>query len=106
VISELCDRVMIMYLGKDVESAPATELFSNPKHPYTIGLLHSVPELGKGKAQELQAIEGAVPSLTARPSGCPFHPRCPKFIPGVCDVELPPQVEVAPGHHVRCHLFT
>ncbi|MCC6454522.1 MAG: ABC transporter ATP-binding protein [Caldilineaceae bacterium] len=105
VISELCDRVMIMYLGKDVESAPAVELFSNPKHPYTIGLLNSVPELGHGKAQMLEAIEGSVPSLTARPSGCPFHTRCPKFIPNVCDVELPPQVEVAPDHYVRCHLY-
>ena len=106
VISELCDRVMIMYLGKDVESAPATELFSNPKHPYTIGLLHSVPELGKGKTQMLEAIEGAVPSLTARPAGCPFHTRCPKFMPGVCDVELPPQVVVGPDHQVRCHLYS
>jgi peptide/nickel transport system ATP-binding protein len=105
VISELCDRVMIMYLGKDVESAPAGELFNNPKHPYTVGLLNSVPELGHGKAQMLEAIEGSVPSLTARPSGCPFHTRCPKFIPNVCDVELPPQVEVAPDHYVRCHLY-
>lgn len=105
VISELCDRVMIMYLGKDVESAPAGELFQNPKHPYTIGLLRSVPELGHGKEQTLDAIEGTVPSLTARPSGCPFHPRCPKFIANVCDRELPPQVEVAPDHYVRCHLY-
>jgi peptide/nickel transport system ATP-binding protein len=105
VISELCDRVMIMYLGKDVESAPAVELFRNPKHPYTVGLLHSVPELGYGKEQTLDAIEGSVPNLTARPSGCPFHPRCPKFMPNLCDVEFPPLVEVGPDHHVRCHLY-
>jgi peptide/nickel transport system ATP-binding protein len=105
VISELCDRVMIMYLGKDVESAPARELFRDPKHPYTVGLLHSVPELGHGKAQTLAAIEGAVPSLTARPSGCPFHPRCPKFMANRCEVTSPPLVEVAPEHYVRCHLY-
>jgi peptide/nickel transport system ATP-binding protein len=105
VISELCDRVMIMYLGKDVESAPARELFRNPKHPYTVGLLHSVPELGHGKTQTLDAIEGAVPSLTARPAGCPFHPRCPKFMANLCEVTPPPLVEVAPEHYVRCHLY-
>jgi peptide/nickel transport system ATP-binding protein len=105
VISELCDRVMIMYLGKDVESAPAHELFCNPKHPYTVGLLRSVPELGKGRTQAIEAIEGAVPNLAARPAGCPFHPRCPQFIANLCDVTLPPLVEVASGHKVRCHLY-
>lgn len=105
VISELCDRVMIMYLGKDVESAPAEELFRNPKHPYTIGLLESVPELGEGRAQEIAPITGSVPRPYNRPQGCPFHPRCPKFMPGVCDVQQPPHVEVGPQHRVRCHLY-
>ncbi len=105
VISELCDRVMIMYLGRDVESAPASELFRNPKHPYTVGLLNSVPELGGGKTQSLDAIEGSVPSPYDRPSGCPFHTRCPDFMPGICDVTYPPQVEVATDHKVRCHLY-
>ncbi|MEZ4835118.1 MAG: ABC transporter ATP-binding protein [Caldilineaceae bacterium] len=105
VISELCDRVMIMYLGKDVESAPARELFRNPKHPYTVGLLRSVPELGEGRAQEIAPITGSVPSPYRRPSGCPFHPRCPEFMPGTCDVDYPPQVEVSSGHRVRCHLY-
>ncbi len=106
VISELCDRVMIMYLGRDVESAPARELFRNPKHPYTVGLLHSVPELGHGKSQTLAAIDGAVPSLTARPSGCPFHTRCSQFIAGTCEVIEPPLIQVGPDHYVRCHLYT
>lgn len=105
VISELCDRVMIMYLGRDVESAPAAELFHNPKHPYTAGLLSSVPQLGGGKDQELTAITGSVPSPYDRPAGCTFHPRCPKFMPGVCDRSAPPQVEVGPNHLVRCHLY-
>ncbi|MEM7134806.1 MAG: ABC transporter ATP-binding protein [Chloroflexota bacterium] len=106
VISELCDRVMVMYLGKDVESAPADELFRNPKHPYTKGLLRSVPELGKGHTQDIDPIAGTVPNPYQRPSGCPFHPRCPEFMPEVCDVHYPPQVEVGYGHRVRCHLYT
>ena len=105
VISELCDRVMIMYLGKDVESAPADVIFRDPKHPYTVGLLRSVPELGEGHTQELDPITGSVPSPYRRPTGCPFHPRCPEFIPDVCDVDLPPQIELAGGHRVRCHLY-
>ncbi len=105
VISELCDRVMIMYLGKDVESAPARKLFNNPKHPYTVGLLRSVPELGEGHQQEIEPIAGSVPGPYQRPSGCSFHPRCPEFMPGICDVEYPPQVEVAREHRVRCHLY-
>ena len=106
VISELCDRVMIMYLGKDVENAPARELFRNPKHPYTMGLLRSVPQLGWGKSQEIEAISGMVPSPYNRPSGCAFHTRCPKFMPGVCDKIEPTQVTVGPNHSVRCHLYT
>jgi len=105
VISELCDRVMIMYLGKDVESAPAGELFRNPKHPYTKGLLNSVPQLGGGKSQEIVAITGTVPSPHDRPTGCFFHPRCPDFMPGVCDQSEPPQIIVGPNHSVRCHLY-
>ncbi|MEZ4866628.1 MAG: ABC transporter ATP-binding protein [Caldilineaceae bacterium] len=105
VISELCDRVLIMYLGVAMESAPARELFRNPKHPYTIGLLRSVPQLGSGNAQEIAAIEGAVPSPYERSTGCPFHPRCPEFMAGTCDVIFPAEVEVAKGHRVRCHLY-
>jgi len=105
VISELCDSVMIMYLGTDVESAPADELFRNPKHPYTIGLLSSVPKLGAGKTQIIEAIQGTVPTPSERSSGCPFHPRCPQAIQGTCDVHFPRQVEVGVGHKVRCHLY-
>lgn len=105
VISELCNRVMIMYLGKDVESAPSRSLFSDPKHPYTVGLLKSVPALGRGRDQEIAAISGSIPRPYDRPRGCPFYPRCPRFIEGVCNVENPPQVEVGGGHRVRCHLY-
>ena len=106
VISELCDTVMIMYLGTDVESAPADELFRNPKHPYTVGLLSSVPKLGAGKTQIIEPIQGTVPTPSERSSGCPFHPRCPQVIQGTCDVHFPRQVEVGAGHKVRCHLYT
>ena len=106
VISELCDTVMIMYLGTDVESAPADELFRNPKHPYTVGLLSSVPKLGAGKTQIIEPIQGTVPTPSERSSGCPFHPRCPQVIKGTCDVHFPRQVEVGAGHKVRCHLYT
>lgn len=105
VISELCDSVLIMYLGKDVETAPASELFRAPKHPYTVGLLKSVPDLGRGKLQELEPISGSVPSPFQRPSGCPFHPRCPEFMPGVCDTTTPPMIEAGREHKVRCHLY-
>lgn len=105
VISELCDRVMVMYLGKDVESGSSKAIFSDPKHPYTVGLLNSVPELGEGNTQEIDPITGTIPNPYQRPSGCPFHPRCPEFIPNVCDVHYPPQVEVSEGHRVRCHLY-
>lgn len=106
VISELSDRVLIMYLGIDVENAPARDLFRNPKHPYTIGLLNSVPKVGEGKSQAIEAIRGTVPSPYERPRGCPFHPRCPEFIAGTCDKELPLQVDVTKDHKVRCYLYT
>jgi len=105
VIAELCNNVMIMYLGMVFEHASAEELFNNPKHPYTVGLLNSVPKMGKGSGQRLEAIKGSVPSLYEMPQGCSFHPRCSKFIPGVCDKGSPEMVEIVPGHKVRCFLY-
>lgn len=102
VIAELCDRVLIMYLGRNVESATVEELFYHPKHPYTIGLLNSVPKLGQGSKQKIEAIKGTVPSSYEIPSGCLFHPRCSEFIEGVCDKKSPSSVEVAPNHEVSC----
>ncbi len=105
VLSELCDKVMIMYLGKDVEHAPTKELFSNPKHPYTKGLLNSVPKLHQGPRQKIEAIKGTVPSPYALPTGCSFHPRCPDFIPGLCDKEIPKLFDVDENHKVSCFLY-
>lgn len=105
VIAELCDRIMIMYLGHDVERASVEELFEKPLHPYSVGLLNSVPRLGEGSAQQIEAIRGSVPSVYELPPGCSFHPRCRYFMEGICDRESPSTVEVTPGHTVSCHLY-
>jgi peptide/nickel transport system ATP-binding protein len=105
VIAALSHRVAVMYLGRVVEQAPKEAIFSNPQHPYTQGLLHSVPRIGETKGKRLWAIQGVVPHPYARVSGCAFHPRCPQFMPGVCDQDLPPTVEIAPEHTVACYLY-
>ncbi|MCD6232462.1 ABC transporter ATP-binding protein [Candidatus Aerophobetes bacterium] len=105
VIAELADKVLIMYLGKNVEYASVDELFYNPKHPYTKGLLASIPKLGKGSRQRIEPISGSVPSPYEMPSGCLFHPRCPRFIPGVCDKKEPPFIEIGENHKVSCFLY-
>jgi len=79
----------------------AREVFTHPAHPYTRGLLHSVPTLRSERGQPLQTIEGSVPAITALPPGCAFEPRCSSRITA-CSAALPPLVEVAPGHLARC----
>lgn len=105
VIAELADKVLIMYLGKDIEYASVDELFYSPKHPYTKGLLASVPKLGEGSQQRIEPISGSVPTLYEMPSGCLFHPRCSEFMPGVCDKKEPPCMEVGKNHQVSCFLY-
>ena len=105
VIAELCDRVMVMYLGRDVESGPVEQVFQAPKHPYTVALLNSVPTLGEGHDQRIEAIGGSVPSPLAAPPGCPFHPRCTHAIAGVCDGAYPEARPVGPEHLVSCYLY-
>jgi len=95
-----------MYLGRIVETASAKDLFDNPLHPYTVGLLRSVPKLVKKLGQTLDAIEGTVPTPLGLPWQCGFFPRCPKAIKGVCDCEMPALVEHEPGHCVRCFLYS
>ncbi|MBV9896445.1 MAG: ABC transporter ATP-binding protein [Chloroflexi bacterium] len=106
VIAENCDEVIVMYLGEVMERAGVQHLFADPLHPYTRALLRSIPRLGHGKEWELEPIEGMVPSPYNRPTGCPFHPRCPAFIPGKCDTLRPELVEVGDGRAVRCHLYS
>ncbi len=104
VISELADRLAIMYAGKIVELGPSDSVYADPIHPYTKALLNAIPRLRK-KQERLEFIPGAPPNLLAPPPGCRFHPRCPyRFEP--CDKEEPELVEVRPGHFVACHLYT
>lgn len=102
VIAEVCDFVYIMYAGKIVEYASANEIFFAPKHPYTQKLLESMPTLNEQK-DELAIIKGSVPSLINPPSGCSFHPRCPK-IRRICCEEEPAFIEINSGHFVACFL--
>jgi peptide/nickel transport system ATP-binding protein/oligopeptide transport system ATP-binding protein len=107
VVAEVAERVAVMYTGKIVEESPVDELFARPKHPYTEGLLRSVPRLtAKGvlKNERLQTIEGTVPRPTALPPGCHFEPRCQYRMPRCREGEIP-LYEVAPGVTVRCVLF-
>jgi peptide/nickel transport system ATP-binding protein len=106
VVAQLADNVLIMYLGKNVEYGEVDAIYHNSKHPYTIGLLNSIPKLGIEENEELEPIKGSVPSLYNMPAGCPFHPRCPEFIAGLCEKEEPASVEIEPGHFVQCHLYS
>ena len=101
VISQISQRVAVMYAGSLVELGPRAEIFRAPAHPYTRGLLAAVPTLSTARNQPLQTIEGSVPPLQSIPAGCPFEPRCDFSIPP-CSHELPPLVKVGPGHWARC----
>jgi peptide/nickel transport system ATP-binding protein len=102
VVEHLSDRVVIMYLGRVVESASADEIFRAPNHPYTQALLKQVPRLDTRKTQ-FKPIVGEIPSPLSPPSGCHFHPRCPHAMPR-CKEEAPRLKEVASGHLSACHL--
>jgi oligopeptide/dipeptide ABC transporter ATP-binding protein len=98
----MCDRVAVLYAGELVEDAPLADLFHQPLHPYTQGLLDSVPKLGQNKADAaLQAIQGQIPPLGKRPSGCVFSPRCPLAI-DICQ-QRPPLYVAGSGRLSRCH---
>jgi oligopeptide/dipeptide ABC transporter ATP-binding protein len=100
VIAEYADRVLVMYAGRIVESAPALDLFDRPRHPYTRGLLASTPDLLADRPR-LRTIPGTLPSLASLPPGCRFAPRCALAEPG-CGRTDPALVEVGPGHHAAC----
>ncbi len=105
VIAEMTDDVVVMYLGQVVESAPVDDIFHNPKHPYTQALLRSIPRIQAESDDRLASITGSVPHPYARPTGCPFHPRCPSFMSGTCDVREPVLLGVEPDHKVSCLLY-
>jgi oligopeptide/dipeptide ABC transporter ATP-binding protein len=103
VVAEICDRVAVMYAGNIVEVAEVNELFKNPLHPYTQGLLAAIPRPDAVKG-ELSTIKGSVPNLIYPPSGCRFHPRCPAAFEK-CPISKPPLVEARSGHFVECFLY-
>lgn len=106
VIAESADEVAVMYLGRIVERGSVDAIFNRPKHPYTVGLLESIPRIGKGNTERLASIPGTLPDPFQQPPGCPFHPRCKHRMHSVCDAgDPPPARKVAQGHEVACHLY-
>jgi oligopeptide transport system ATP-binding protein len=103
VVAQMADEVAVMYAGRIVEQAPVATLFAAPQHPYTAGLLRSMPNVaGSAVGGLVEPIRGAMPSLTRLPSGCSFHPRCDHADVSRCMSVLPPLIPVGPGHVVRC----
>lgn len=110
VIAEMAEKVAVMYMGRVVEETDVKSIFINPLHPYTRGLLSSIPSLSdavkEGHHQKrLNVIKGMVPDPYSRLSGCPFHPRCPNIIEKICDKIEPPVIQADDRHIVRCHLY-
>jgi len=103
IVAEMCDRIGVMYAGTVVEIGSVENILGNPMHPYTKGLLASIPMPGR-RGQKLAIIRGTVPSLLDPPPGCRFHPRCPNAM-DICRKEKPESVEVEVGHFVACHLY-
>jgi peptide/nickel transport system ATP-binding protein len=101
VVSQVADRVAVMYGGNLVEFGSKQDIFKAAAHPYTRGLLHAIPTLRMDRSRPLETIEGTVPSVNAFPPGCPFEPRCEYRI-DPCSADLPPLLEVSPGHWARC----
>jgi oligopeptide/dipeptide ABC transporter ATP-binding protein len=104
VIANMADDVVIMYLGRIVEGAPVRDIFHDPKHPYTQGLMNSIPSLTSTRKERLTPIEGIVPDSFEVPQGCGFEPRCPHAME-ICRNQVPQLKEVAPGHLAACWLF-
>ncbi|WP_436936162.1 ABC transporter ATP-binding protein [Halovenus marina] len=112
VIAEICDRVMVMYAGKPVEKAPVDDLYYDPKHPYTVGLMSSIPRIGDTR-DRLQTIPGTMPDMIDVPSGCSFHPRCPyaeeactRTEPSLVDTETGAEATASTEHSAACLEYT
>ena len=101
VVAGMCERVNVMYAGMFMETGSAEQLFGTPRHPYTLGLLQSVPRLDAARRARLQPIEGAPPNMLRAPTACPFQPRC-RFEIDLSRQQVPPLVEIEPGHQVAC----
>ncbi len=105
VVAEMADDVVVMYLGRIVEQASVDAIFYAPKHPYTQALLRSIPHIRSKARERLASITGFVPHPYNRPPGCPFHPRCASFMPGVCDRREPELQQIDDKHAVSCFLY-
>jgi peptide/nickel transport system ATP-binding protein len=105
VVAEMADDVVVMYLGRVVEEGPVDEIFYAPKHPYTQLLLKSIPSVYAESRTKLPTIAGSVPHPFSRPQGCPFHPRCPSFMRGTCDVAEPRLLAVEGAQRASCFLY-
>jgi len=103
VVAEIGDRAVVIYGGKNVESAPVSEIISDPKHPYTAGLIECLPDISQ-TTDRLASIPGNTPSPIELPRGCSFHPRCPKVME-ICGQREPPQITTSEEHKVSCHLY-
>ncbi len=106
VVAEIADEVVVMYLGRDVESREVDSIFHDPKHPYTRALLQSIPRYGSGTRERLYSLKGTVPHPFDRPEGCPFHPRCDDFIAEQCNKIDPRRHRISQKHSVRCLLYS
>lgn len=103
VVSEVCDKVAIMYAGEIIEAASLEQLFTNPRHPYTLGLFGSIPNLEE-ETDRLKPITGLMPDPTDLPTGCKFHPRCP-YATDICSKQEPKGTEIESGHKVKCLIY-
>lgn len=107
VVAQVADEVAVMYLGRVVERNTVQNIFREPRHPYTRGMLASMPKLGSGNTKRLASIPGSVPSAFSKVPGCPFHPRCPFAMPDICNHGAPPpDTPLGDGGTVACHLYT
>ncbi|HZT42346.1 MAG TPA: ABC transporter ATP-binding protein [Chthonomonadaceae bacterium] len=105
VVAEVCDRVLVMYAGTIVESGTVDQIFTAPRHPYTQGLLDSLPQITTDRSQRHISIPGQPPDLAHLPPGCPFFDRCPKRMPDICPTREPQPTTPVPGQTVRCYLY-
>ena len=103
VVAEICDKVSVMYAGRMVEQGPVDDIFYRPAHPYTVGLLRSMPRVDAEEHERLIPIEGTPVDMLNPPEGCPFAPRCPHAMK-ICLQKMPPYVEVGEGHRSACWL--
>ena len=104
VVRYLADTVVVMYLGQIMETGTAAEIFSPPYHPYTEALLSAIPIPDPDIKQKRVRLEGEIPSVFNTPKGCRFSTRCPRHLGDICDTQPPPDIEVSPGHRIRCHI--